>query len=68
MRSLLAIASINELPSISIDFVLAFTQDNLDVDVFVELNLGMGVDGNRVEWFLKFKINILDQASKCQLI
>ena len=52
MRSLLAIASINELPSISIDFVLAFTQDNLDVDVFVELNLGMGVDGNRVEWFL----------------
>ena len=42
-RSLLAITIIHELPSRSIDFVLAFTQAELDVDVFMELPLGMGV-------------------------
>ena len=39
--SLLAIASIYELPIISIDFVTEFPQAGLDVDVFVEIHLGM---------------------------
>ena len=46
MRSLLAIASIHELPRRSIDSVPTFPQADLDVDVFVDLPLGMGVDGN----------------------
>ena len=35
VRSLLDMANINELPSVSIDFVLASNQDDLDVDVFM---------------------------------
>ena len=50
MRSLLFISSINELPSISITFLLDFPQDDLDVDVFMEIPLGMGVYGNIGEW------------------
>ena len=42
------IASMNEFTRISIDFVLAFPQENLDVDVFVEMPLVMGVKRNRV--------------------
>ena len=53
VRLLLAIASIHEFPSISIEFVLAFNQADLDVDVFMYLPLGMGVDGKRVKWVLK---------------
>ena len=53
MRSLLVIASIYEFPSISINFVLAFPQDDLDLYVFIKINLGMGADGNRVEGVLK---------------
>ena len=37
VRVLLAIAIIYELPNISIDFVLAFPQADLDVDVYMEL-------------------------------
>ena len=51
--SLLALSSLQELPSRSIDFVLAFTQAELDVDVFMYIPLGMGVDGSRGEWVLK---------------
>ena len=58
VRSLLAIASIHEFPIRSIDFVLAFTQDDLYVYVFVGIHLGMGVDGNRVEWVLKLNKSI----------
>ena len=47
MRSVLAIASIHECSSKSIDFVSAFTQDDLGVDVILELPLGMVVGGNR---------------------
>ena len=47
VRSLLAIASIHELISRPIDFVLAFTQAYLDVDVLMKLPLGIGVYGNR---------------------
>ena len=53
VRSKLDIASMHEFISRSIEFVLAFTQDNLDVYVFIELPLGMVVDGNRGERVLK---------------
>ena len=45
--SLLAIASIHEFPSRSIDFVLAFPQFDVGVEVFMELPVAMVVDGNR---------------------
>ena len=54
VRFLLAIAIINELTSISIDFVLAFPQADLDLDVFMELFPGIWVVGNRVEWVINF--------------
>ena len=47
MSSLLPIASIHELASRSIDFVLAFPQSEPDVDVFMDISLGMGVDVNK---------------------
>ena len=47
VRSLLAIASIHELTSRSIDFVIYFNQDDLDGDVFMDLPLVMGVYKNR---------------------
>ena len=50
LRSLSPISSIHEFPSISIEFVLAFPQSDLDVDVFMGLLLLMLVDENRVEW------------------
>ena len=53
LRSLLDIAIILELPIMSIDFLLAFTQAGLDMDVFMELPLGMGFYVNRVEWGIK---------------
>ena len=52
VRSLLAIARIHGLPSISTDFLLAFLQSELDVDVFMDIYLGMVVDILRVEWVL----------------
>ena len=52
MRSLLAIASIHEFPSISIEFLPAFTKADLDMDILMEIHLVMGVNGNRGEWFL----------------
>ena len=47
LKSLLAIENIHPLPSRSIDFALAFPQAELDVDVFTELPLVMGVDEKR---------------------
>ena len=52
VRSQLSIPSTYELPSISIDFVFAFPQAEFDVDVFMEITLGMVVHINRVERFL----------------
>ena len=65
VRSLLTIASIHEFPIRSIDFVIAFHQSYLDVDVFMEIHLGMGVDGNRGEWVLKLNKSLygIKQAS-----
>ena len=47
VRSILSISSIHEFPSISIEYLLYFTQAELDVDVFMVITLGMGVDRNR---------------------
>ena len=44
----IAMASINEFPSRSIDFLLAYTQSDLDVDILLGLPLVMGVDLNIV--------------------
>ena len=57
-RSLLAIASIHELKSISIEFVLAFTQSDLDVDVFMDIPLGMEVYVNIREWVINLNKSI----------
>ena len=43
----------NELTIISIDFVPAFPQENLDVDVFMDILLVMGLYRNIVEWVIK---------------
>ena len=65
MRLLLPIASIHEFPSRSIYFGLSIPRYDLDVDVFVDLPLGMEVDGNIVDFFLKLNksIYVLNQAS-----
>ena len=46
-RSIISISIIHEFPSISIDSLLSFTQAELDVDVFMDITLGTGVDRNR---------------------
>ena len=43
---------------IPIDFVLAFTEYNLDMDVFVDINLVIRVDVKRGEWTLKLNKSI----------
>ena len=53
VRLLLSMASIYGFPSISNDFVLDFLQDELDVDVFMGITLGMKVYAKRGEWVLK---------------
>ena len=51
-RSLLALSSLYEFINRSFDFVIEFSQYDLDVDIFVDLTLGMGVYINIVEWVL----------------
>ena len=46
MRSLLDIEILLELTRRSIDFVISFTQEDLDVDLLMEMHLGIGVDEN----------------------
>ena len=53
VRSLLDIASIHELTSISIEVSIDLTQEDLYVYVFVDLTLGVLVDRNRGEWVPK---------------
>ena len=66
VRSILAIANIHEFSTRSIDFILSFTQVYIDADVFVELPVVMGFDGNRGEWVLKLNKSLygLNQASE----
>ena len=47
VRALLAISKIHDLPTKSIDFVLAFPQANLDIDVFMEIPAGFSSDLRR---------------------
>jgi hypothetical protein len=54
VRLLLAVATIHDLPTGSIDFVLAFPQADLDVPVYMEVPIGMDFDGcHRREMVLK---------------
>lgn len=46
VRLLLILAEIEGLETRSIDFILAFPQADLDVEVFMELPMGMDIDGN----------------------
>ena len=48
------------------DYVLAFIQDDLDADVFIELTLGMVFEGNRGKYMIKSNksLDVLKQASK----
>jgi hypothetical protein len=68
VRIILAIAHIHNLDSKSIDFVLAFPQAELDVDIWMELPRGMAPDhdeDNKHLYVLKLKKNLygLKQAS-----
>ena len=65
VRSLLAIANIHELPIRSIYFVLSFTQADIDVGVFIDLSLVMGVYVNMVECVLKLNNSLygINQSS-----
>jgi hypothetical protein len=68
VRLILTIAHIHKLESKSIDFVLAFPQAELDVDIWMELPRGMVPDHdekNRHLYVLKLKKNLygLKQAS-----
>ena len=47
VSSLIDIESIQELSSISIDFILDFPQSDIDVDIFIELPLGILFYRNR---------------------
>ena len=47
VRSILDIASIYEFPIRLIDIVIEFSQSDLDANVFMDLPLGTGFDGNR---------------------
>ena len=66
VKSILAIANIHALPRGSIDFVLAFTQSDLDMYVLMELPLGMGMYRNIGELFLDSNTSFygLKQASE----
>ena len=65
VRLLLYIASIHEFPSISIDFVPAFPQDDLDVYLFIYITLVMVFYGNREYFFLNLNKSLygLNQTS-----
>ena len=67
VRSILAIASIHELPSISIDFLLDFGKAYIDMDVFMEISLGIGVGGNRGESLIKLKNNFMESSKQVQI-
>ena len=68
VRLLLALCNIHGLESKSIDFVLAFPQADLDVDIWMELPVGIVVDqlpSNSCGYVLKLNMSLygLKQAS-----
>jgi histone deacetylase 1/2 len=66
IRTLLALCQIHGLESRSIDFVLAFPQAELDVEVYMELPLGFDFEGiSKKKYVLKLEKNLygLKQAA-----
>eukprot|EP00957_Ditylum_brightwellii_P210735 15365327-Ditylum_brightwellii.AAC.2 len=66
VQTLLAIAAIHELPTSSINFVLAFSQAELDVLVYMELPIGMDAQqGHTRDYVLRLNKSIygLKQSS-----
>jgi hypothetical protein len=57
VRALMAISVIHDLETRSIDFVLAFPQADLDVDIYMELPYGFDFDGQR-HFLLKLNKNL----------
>jgi hypothetical protein len=65
VRTLMVLSLLNDLETRSIDFVLAFPQADLDVDIYMELPYGFDFDGNR-GYVLKLNKNLygLKDASR----
>ena len=67
VRTLLAVAKIHNLPSKSIDFVLAFPQADLEVPVYMELPMGFECkdDSNQKKYVLRLNVSLygLKQSS-----
>ena len=57
VRTLMAISIIHDLETRSIDFVLAFPQADLDVDIYMELPYGFDLEGRR-NFILKLNKNL----------
>ena len=58
IRSLLALAIINEWVTRQIDFVLAFPQAEVECPMYMEVPRGCNVDGSRDNYVLKLKKNL----------
>ena len=65
VRTLMSLSILHDLETRSIDFILAFPQADLDVDIFMELPYGFDVDGRR-GYILKLNKNLygLKDASR----
>lgn len=66
VRVVLILAQLHNLPTRSIDFVLAFPQAELDIPVFMELPMGMEIEGSdKREYIILLKKSLygLKQAS-----
>ena len=58
VRLLLALCNIHKLESRSIDFVLAFPQADLDVDIWMELPIGFVIDENAYGESCSYVLNL----------
>ena len=60
MYLLLVVAKIHNLPSKSIDFVLAFPQSDLEVPAYMELPVGFEYtdDSNRKKYILRLNVSL----------
>ena len=57
VRTLMALSIIHDLETRSIDFILAFPQAELDVDIYMELPYGFDIDGSK-RFILKLNKNL----------
>jgi hypothetical protein len=57
VRTLMALSIIHDLETRSIDFILAFPQAELDVDIYMELPYGFDIDGSK-RYILKLNKNL----------